>query len=85
MPACVARRVRVGEVAGSAAALGRERGGETEVQYLDATGGGDLDVRGLDVAVNDAAVVRVFKRFGDLLRDRECFVDQNRPLRDAVG
>ena len=35
------------------------------------TVGAQLDVRGLQIAVNDALLVRGFERFGDLPRDRQ--------------
>ena len=47
--------------------------------------GAHLDVGGLEIAVDDALLVRGFERFGDLLGDRQRFVKRNRPLRDAIG
>jgi hypothetical protein len=35
------------------------------------TPSGDLDVRGLQIAVDDAVLVRGFERLGDLSRDRQ--------------
>ena len=35
--------------------------------------------------MDDALFVRRFQRFGDLPGDRQCFVERERPLRDAVG
>ncbi len=35
--------------------------------------------------MDDALLVRRFERFGNLPGDGKCFVDRNRPLRDAVG
>ena len=43
--------------------------GQPEVQDLDLTFRGDLDVGGLEVAVDDAFVVRRLQRLGDLDRD----------------
>ena len=47
--------------------------------------GADLDVRRLQIAMDDALLVRGFERFGDLLRDRQRLVERDRALRDAVG
>ena len=44
-----------------------------------------LDVGGLQIAMDDALLVRRFERLGDLLRDGQRLIDGNRPLRDAVG
>ena len=40
--------------------------------------GRDLDVRGLQIAVDDALLVRRFQRLRDLLRDRQRFVERDR-------
>ena len=40
--------------------------------------GRDLDVRGLQVAVDDALLVRGFERLGDLPRDRQRLVERDR-------
>ena len=44
--------------------------GEAEVEHFHGSVRRDLDVRGLQVAVNDAFVVRDFERVGDLSSDR---------------
>ncbi len=44
-----------------------------------------FDVGGLQVAVDDALLVRGFEGFGDLFGDGERLIDRNRTLRDAVG
>jgi hypothetical protein len=44
-----------------------------------------LHVRGFQVAVNDALLVRGLERLGYLLRDRDGFVDWDRTLSDVVG
>ena len=44
-----------------------------------------LDVRGLEIAVDDAVLVRRFERLRDLPRDRQRFVERNRSVRDAIG
>ena len=43
-----------------------------------------LDVRGLEIAMDDALLVRGFERLGDLFRDRQRLVERNRAPRDAV-
>ena len=42
---------------------------EAEVEHLHLAGWRDLDIGGLQVAVNDAFLVRCFERFGDLMRE----------------
>ena len=44
-----------------------------------------LDVRGLQIAMDDPLLVRRFERLGDLLRDRQRFVERHRALRDPIG
>ena len=58
---------------------------QTEVEHLHVAVGRQLDVRRLQIAMNDAVLVRGFERLGDLPRDRQRFVDRDRPLRDAIG
>ena len=48
-----------------------QRFGETEVEHLHRAVGADFDVRGLQIAMDDALLVRGFERVGDLLRDRQ--------------
>ena len=57
---------------------------EAEVEHLHRAVGPHLDVRGLEIAVDDPLLVRRFERLGDLLRDRQRFVDRNRAARDAL-
>ena len=59
--------------------------GQPEVQHFDGAVVLDLDVRGLQVAVNDASFVGGFQCLGDLLGDGQSFIDRDRPLRDAVS
>src|SRR5215203_973110 len=59
----------------------RDRLGETEVEDLDHAVGRDLDVGGLQVAVNDAFLVRSLECVGKLPRDGKCFYD--RQARDS--
>ena len=58
--------------------------GQTEVEHLHRAVGPHFDVRGLQVAVDDALLVRGFERFGDLSRDRQRVVERDRPARDAL-
>ena len=48
--------------------------GETKVEHLHDAVGRDLDVRRLEIAVDDAFVVRGLERVGDLPRHRERIV-----------
>ena len=75
-PAMVARMVRVGELAGSRGRGGvvGERFGEAEVEDFEAAVGGDFDVGGLEVAMDDAFFVGVFERVDELLDEGEGFV-----------
>ena len=89
-PICViAGDVNVGEfIASAAPASDVDRLRQPEIQHLDRSVGADLDVRGFQIAVNDALLVRGFERLGDLSGDRQRFVDGNRtacdPLRQVV-
>ena len=46
--------------------------------------GAHLDVRGLEIAMDDPLLVRRFERLGDLLRDGQRFVERDRAARDAL-
>ena len=74
IPICVARAVSVGEFIASDArsrAVGSDRLGEAEVEHLHRAVGADLDVGGLEIAMDDALLVRGVERVGDLARDRQ--------------
>ena len=43
-----------------------------------------LDVRGLQIAMDDPLLVRGFERLGDLLRDRQRLVERDRAARDPL-
>ncbi len=58
---------------------------EAEVEDLHAPFRGDDHVRGFQVAVNDARVVRRFERRSDLPEDRERFAHRHRSLGDPLG
>ena len=78
-PACVAMRLIVGELAMSTRrAIACQRLRQTEIENLHRAVAGQFDVRGLQIAMDDAALVRVFERLGDLLGDRQRFVKGNR-------
>ena len=44
---------------------------QAEVEHLHRAVGAHLDVRGLQIAMDDPLLVRGFERLGDLLRDRQ--------------
>ena len=70
----------------AAAARARRLGelGQAEVQHLHRAVVAHLDVGRLEIAVNDAALVRGFQRLGNLSRDRQGFIDRDRALCDAI-
>ena len=77
--------VSVGELLMSASVgFVRQGFGQAEVQHLHGAVGGHLDVGGLQIAVDDALVVRVLERVGHLPRDGQRFVERNRPAADAL-
>ena len=43
-----------------------------------------FDVRGLQISMDDALLVRRLERLGDLLRDRQRVVERNRAARDPL-
>src|SRR6185369_3202803 len=59
--------------------------GEPEVEYLHDAIGLDLDVGGLQVAMDDGDLMRAFERRPDLLRDFERLLQRERPFFDALG
>ena len=84
----IAGVVIVGDIVGArrhARRGGLHRFRQTEVEHLHRAIGPHLDVRGLEIAVDDPLLVRRFERLGDLLRDRQRLVDGDRSLRDAIG
>ena len=58
--------------------------GETEVEHLHGAVAAHLDVRGLEVAVNDPLLVRGFEGLGDLPRHRQGLVERHRAAGDAL-
>src|SRR6186713_2459242 len=68
----------MGEVDRAAGAgVVRERLGEAEVENLHLPFGGDLDVRGLEVPMDDALLVRLLQGLRDLPRDGESLVERD--------
>ena len=58
--------------------------GEPEVEDLHGPVGPHLDVRGLQVAVDDSLLVRRLQRLGDLSRDGQRVADGDCATRDAL-
>ncbi len=84
-PASVACTDSVGELARSAAPGARlDSLGQTKIEHLHGSIRTKFDVRGFEIAMNDAVIVRGLKRFRDLPRDRQRFVDWYRPARDPL-
>ena len=83
MPATVARAVWVGEFIALRCRRCRrpgrsvERLGQAEVEHLDRSVVPDLDVRGLEVAMDDALFVRRFERVRNLAGDGNGLVDRD--------
>ena len=73
-----------GDVGGAGRAAGSVRLRQAEVEDLHGAVGPHLDVRGLQIAVDDPLLVRRFERLGDLLRDRQRLVERDRPARDPL-
>ena len=60
--------------------IARERFRETEVEHLDLTATRDHDVRGLQVPMHDAFLVRGFERSRDLQRKTQRILDRQRTV-----
>ena len=67
----------LGQVSGPGYSRGAHRFAEAEVEDLHCAVGADLDIGRLQVAMNDAGLVRGFECLGDLLRDRQRFVQRD--------
>src|SRR5262245_51112930 len=88
IPAPPLRTVRVGEFMASAplAADGSSALASPKSSTFHGAVFANLDVRGLEVAVDDALLVRRFERIGDLPRNRDGLVDrESAGLRQALG
>ena len=84
-PACVAARLSVGEferLLEPASAL--KAFGQTEIENLNLSVARELDVRGLQVAMNYPALVRVLDGFCNLPGHWQNFPNRNRPLSNTV-
>jgi hypothetical protein len=57
---------------------------QAEVKHLDGTVRPHLDVRGLQVAMHDALLVRRLERLGQLPGDRQGLIHRERAARDAL-
>ena len=82
-------RMAPAEVAETGRRFARELGGlhlrQSEIEHLHGAVLAHLDVRGLQIAMDDALFVRGFEGFGDLPRNEQRLVDGNGPTRDAIG
>jgi hypothetical protein len=61
-----------------------ERFRQTEVEDLHFAVGRDLDIRRLEIAMDDAFLVRGFERIGDLPRDHQGFVKGDGARREPI-
>ena len=78
--------VTVAELTGSGQPQASRHGlGQAEIEDLHAAVRGQFDVGWLEIAVNDAFLVRGFESFADLARDVERFVERDRSLGDTFG
>ena len=91
IPVIAAGLVNVGDCDGSSgesarapARVSRELG-QPEVEHLHGAVVSHFDVGRLQIAMDDALLVRRFERFGDLPGDRQRFVDRDRSVRNAIG
>ncbi len=66
------------------APVGFHRFREPEVEHLHRAISADLDVRGLQIAMDDPLLMCRFEGFGDLLRDGQRVVERDRATRDAL-
>ena len=81
IPAEVAAMLMVGESSGLVPSRHhRPHLRQSEIQHLYRAVGLDLDVAGLQVAMNDAFLVGRLQRVRDLARDSQRFVQRNRAL-----
>ncbi len=81
----VHHRGRALEVDGRRGARRVHRLGEAEVEDLDLAVRRELDVCGLEVAVDDPLLVRLLHRLGDLPGDGERLVERERPSLQPLG
>ena len=83
-PARVASSVSVGELAGfPEAASASKRFRQAEIQHLYFSVRGELDVGGLQIAMDNALFVRRFQGLGDLAGNPQRFIQRNGAAGDA--
>jgi hypothetical protein len=58
---------------------------QAEIEHLHDATRSDLDVRRLEIPMDDALFVGGFKRIGDLLGDCESLVNRQRPVLQPIG
>jgi hypothetical protein len=80
----VAREVSVGELAGSLGTLGSIAFARPKIEHLHLTIFGQGNIRGFQIAVDDAFLMRRFQRFRELPGDDEGLIDRDRPTRNAL-
>jgi hypothetical protein len=61
-----------------------ERLRQSEVEHFTGAIGAELDVRGFEITVDNALLVRGLEASGDLRRDRRCLIHKNRRLLDSI-
>ena len=88
MPVIRAGDVMVGELARAsppraATSVGAQLR-QSEVQHLDGAIGAQLDVGGLEIAMDDALFVRGLQRIGQLAGNRERLVERHRAARQTL-
>ena len=66
-------------------ALARQRFRQPEVEDFDLPLGSDLDIRRLEIAMDDAFPVRLLERFRDLLRKHDGLFDRDRTATETLG
>ena len=71
----------LGDIAGHR----RDRLRQTKVQNLDRAIRPDLDIRGLQIPMDDALLVRSLECLGNLQCDGDDFVEGQRASRDPIG
>ena len=88
MPVIIAGDVIVGErltVAASVGLVGAVSFAKPKSSTLTVPSRSQLDVRGLQIAMDDSLFVRGLERVGDLSRNWQCFLDREWPLRDPIS
>jgi hypothetical protein len=86
-PACVCDVAKVGECERSAGhrSLARVRLGQAEVQHLHRAVGRQLDVGGLEIAMDDSGFVGLLERGRHLCGNLDRFIDREWPACQPLG